>query len=136
MPKEKTTKRKTTKKVTEKTKAAKRKEALAKLKKTSWYEAQKKANKKTSMKNIVQSKRKGCVNDALSTGAIALDLALGGGWAPGKVGSLVGPEMSGKSTLLFKTLIEAMKSEIPVNFYDAEGSLDRTYLENQAFNCV
>jgi RecA/RadA recombinase len=92
------------------------------------------ADKGSDMTPIALQEHRGRVLDALSTGSLVLDLNFGGGWAPGKVGVPVGPESGGKSTLLFSTLCQAMVAKIPVVFIDAEGSLDRTYLENIGFD--
>lgn len=69
------------------------------------------------------------IDDALPTGCLVLDLALGGGWAPGKIVGINGPEHAGKTTLLYHSIRTALGMGVRCNFYDAEGSLDRSYME-------
>ncbi len=66
--------------------------------------------------------------DAISTGAIALDLALGVGGLPrGRITEIFGPESSGKTTLCQHVLAEAQKKGGTVAFIDVEHALDPTY---------
>jgi recombination protein RecA len=61
---------------------------------------------------------------AISTGAISLDLALGGGGMPrGRVIEVFGPESSGKTTLALNVIAQAQKTGIAA-FIDAEHALD------------
>jgi len=63
--------------------------------------------------------------DAISTGAIALDLALGVGGLPrGRITEIYGPEASGKTTLCLHVIAEAQKVGGAVAFIDAEHALD------------
>lgn len=66
--------------------------------------------------------------DAISTGSISLDLALGiGGLPRGRVVEIFGPEASGKTTMALTTLAEAQKNGGSVAFIDAEHALDPEY---------
>ena len=65
---------------------------------------------------------------AISTGSLALDIALGVGGVPrGRVIEIYGPESSGKTTLALHITAEAQKKEGMVAFIDAEHALDMTY---------
>jgi len=67
----------------------------------------------------------------ISTGSIALDLALGIGGVPrGRVIEIFGPESSGKTTLALHISAEAQKVGGAVAFIDAEHALDITYARN------
>ena len=66
--------------------------------------------------------------DAIPTGSLALDLALGiGGLPRGRVVEIYGPESSGKTTLALHVLAQAQKLGGEVAFVDAEHALDPTY---------
>ncbi len=66
--------------------------------------------------------------DAISTGSLGLDLALGiGGLPRGRVVEIYGPESSGKTTLALQTLAEAQKMGGEVAFIDVEHALDPVY---------
>ncbi|MFH1026812.1 MAG: recombinase RecA [Pseudomonadota bacterium] len=66
--------------------------------------------------------------DAISTGAISLDVALGVGGVPrGRIVEIYGPESSGKTTLALHIVAEAMKSGGIAAFVDAEHALDIGY---------
>jgi recombination protein RecA len=66
--------------------------------------------------------------DAVSTGSVSLDLALGIGGVPrGRVVEIYGPEMSGKTTLALHILAEAQKKKGVGAFVDAEHALDPDY---------
>jgi recombination protein RecA len=65
---------------------------------------------------------------AISTGSLALDLALGVGGVPrGRVLEIFGPESSGKTTLALHIAAEAQAKEGMVAFVDAEHALDVAY---------
>ncbi len=65
---------------------------------------------------------------AISTGSLALDIALGIGGVPrGRVIEIYGPESSGKTTLALHISAEAQKREGMVAFIDAEHALDMAY---------
>ena len=68
---------------------------------------------------------------AISTGSLALDLALGVGGVPrGRVVEIYGPEASGKTTLALHIAAEAQVKGGMVAFVDAEHALDVTYARN------
>lgn len=66
--------------------------------------------------------------DVISTGAIALDLALGIGGIPrGRITEIYGPESSGKTTLCQHIMANAQRNGGIAAIIDAEHALDRTY---------
>lgn len=66
--------------------------------------------------------------DAISTGCLSLDIALGIGGVPrGRVVEIFGPESSGKTTVALHILAEAQKKGGAVAFIDAEHALDPQY---------
>ncbi|MEG1594539.1 MAG: recombinase RecA, partial [Oscillibacter sp.] len=66
--------------------------------------------------------------EAIPTGSLALDLALGVGGIPkGRIIEIFGPESSGKTTLALHIVAEAQKLGGEVAFVDAEHALDPTY---------
>ncbi len=66
--------------------------------------------------------------DAISTGAINLDVALGiGGLPRGRIVEIYGPESSGKTTLALHAVAEAQKAGGEAAFIDAEHALDPIY---------
>ena len=66
--------------------------------------------------------------DAISTGSISLDLALGVGGIPkGRVTEIFGAEASGKSTLTYHVMAEAQRSGGTASYIDAEHALDPGY---------
>ncbi|TQI69429.1 recombination protein RecA [Gramella sp. Hel_I_59] len=68
--------------------------------------------------------------DAISTGSLGLDLALGvGGYPRGRVIEIYGPESSGKTTLTLHAIAEAQKKGGIAAFIDAEHAFDRFYAE-------
>ena len=73
--------------------------------------------------------------DAIPTGAINLDIALGiGGLPRGRVIEIYGPESSGKTTLALHVIAEAQKLGDTCAFVDAEHALDAEYAENLGVN--
>ena len=67
---------------------------------------------------------------AISTGALALDLALGVGGLPrGRIIEIFGPESSGKTTLALHVIAEAQKSGGLAAFVDAEHAIDPDYAQ-------
>jgi len=69
--------------------------------------------------------------DAISTGSLGLDLALGvGGYPRGRVIEIYGPESSGKTTLTLHAIAEAQKAGGIAAFIDAEHAFDRYYAQN------
>jgi recombination protein RecA len=68
--------------------------------------------------------------EAISTGAISLDYALGiGGMPRGRVIEIYGPESSGKTTLALQVIAEAQKTGGMAAFVDAEHALDAQYAQ-------
>ncbi len=68
---------------------------------------------------------------SISSGSIALDMALGiGGYARGRVVEIYGPESSGKTTLAIHAIAEAQKAGGIAAFIDAEHAFDRFYASN------
>jgi recombination protein RecA len=68
--------------------------------------------------------------EAISTGSIGLDVALGiGGLPKGRVVEIYGPESSGKTTLTLQVIAEAQKMGGTCAFVDAEHALDPSYAE-------
>ena len=66
--------------------------------------------------------------EAISTGALSLDIALGIGGVPrGRIVEIYGPESSGKTTLALHIAAEAQKTGGIVAFVDAEHALDVSY---------
>jgi recombination protein RecA len=73
--------------------------------------------------------------DAVSSGSIGLDVALGiGGLPRGRVVEIYGPEASGKTTLTLQVISEAQKLGGTAAFVDAEHALDPTYAEKIGVN--
>jgi recombination protein RecA len=68
--------------------------------------------------------------DTVSTGSLALDIALGVGGLPyGRICEIYGPESSGKTTLTLSVIAEAQKQGKTCAFIDAEHALDPIYAE-------
>ena len=65
--------------------------------------------------------------ETISTGALTLDLALGGGLPKGRVIEIYGPESSGKTTLALHAIAEVQKAGGVAAFVDAEHALDPAY---------
>ena len=61
------------------------------------------------------------------TGALTLDLALGGGYPKGRVVEIYGPESSGKTTLTLHAIAEVQRRGGVAAFVDAEHALDPVY---------
>ncbi|MEW8298541.1 MAG: recombinase RecA [Candidatus Thiodiazotropha sp.] len=73
--------------------------------------------------------------DAISTGSLSLDIALGiGGLPKGRVVEIYGPESSGKTTLTLQVVAEAQKMGGTAAFIDAEHALDPQYAEKLGVN--
>jgi recombination protein RecA len=89
------------------------------------------------LKNIERSFGKGSIvrlGDAtrmkvetIPSGALTLDLALGGGLPKGRVIEIYGPESSGKTTLALHAIAETQRTGGVAAFVDAEHALDPTY---------
>ena len=73
--------------------------------------------------------------DVISTGSLALDVALGiGGLPKGRVIEIFGPESSGKTTLTLQVVAECQKQGGTAAFVDAEHALDPSYAEKLGVN--
>jgi recombination protein RecA len=73
--------------------------------------------------------------DAISTGSLGLDVALGvGGFPRGRVIEIYGPESSGKTTLALSAIAEAQKKGGVCGFVDAEHALDPIYARKLGIN--
>jgi recombination protein RecA len=73
--------------------------------------------------------------EAVSTGSLGLDIALGiGGLPRGRVIEIYGPESSGKTTLALQTIAEVQKRGGIGAFVDAEHALDPTYARKLGVN--
>jgi recombination protein RecA len=74
-------------------------------------------------------------HDAISTGALSLDLALGVGGLPrGRIIEIYGPESSGKTTLTLSVIAQAQKTGGIAAFVDAEHALDPDYARKVGVN--
>jgi recombination protein RecA len=73
--------------------------------------------------------------EAISTGSLGLDIALGiGGLPRGRVVEIYGPESSGKTTLALQVIAEAQKLGGTAAFVDAEHALDPAYAQKLGVN--
>ncbi len=73
--------------------------------------------------------------EAVSTGSLGLDIALGiGGLPRGRVVEIFGPESSGKTTLTLQVIAEVQRSGGTAAFVDAEHALDPSYAEKLGVN--
>lgn len=89
------------------------------------------------MKNVERTFGKGAIMrlgdatrmqiETISTGALTLDLALGGGLPKGRVIEVYGPESSGKTTVALHAIAEIQKTGGVAAFVDAEHALDPVY---------
>ena len=65
--------------------------------------------------------------ELLSSGALGIDLVLGGGYPKGRIIEIFGPESSGKTTLALHAIAENQKTGGTAAFIDAEHALDPAY---------
>lgn len=73
--------------------------------------------------------------EAISTGALSLDIALGiGGLPKGRIVEIYGPESSGKTTIALSVIAEAQKKGGVAAFVDAEHALDVNYARRLGVN--
>ena len=73
--------------------------------------------------------------EAISTGSLTIDIALGIGGLPcGRVVEIYGPESSGKTTLTLQVIAEAQRKGKTCAFVDAEHALDPVYAEKLGVN--
>ena len=76
------------------------------------------------------------VDDPIPTGSISLDVALGiGGYPPGRIIEIFGPEGSGKTTLALHALAGAQRQGGVAAFVDAEHALDVPYAKQLGVDC-
>lgn len=112
--------------------------ATRKLTKTVNTSGDKKVALETALANIEKQFGKGAVMrlgqnqamhvEAISTGSLGLDLALGiGGLPRGRIVEIYGPESSGKTTLALHSIAEGQKNGGTAAFIDVEHALDPTY---------
>jgi len=84
---------------------------------------------KGAIMRLGQSER--LATEAISTGSVALDIALGVGGIPkGRITEIYGPESSGKTTLALHLVAEAQRAGGICAFIDAEHALDPEYARN------
>ena len=73
--------------------------------------------------------------DAISSGSLSLDAALGiGGYPKGRIIEIYGPESSGKTTLALHAIAECQKAGGRAAFIDAENAIDPLYARNLGVN--
>ena len=72
--------------------------------------------------------------ETIATGALTLDMALGGGLPKGRVIEIYGPESSGKTTLALHAIAEIQRQGGVAAFIDAEHALDPYYARNLGVN--
>lgn len=73
--------------------------------------------------------------DAVSSGSLSLDIALGiGGYPKGRIIEIFGPESSGKTTFALHAIAEVQKKGGRAAFIDAEHALDPVYAKNLGVN--
>ena len=73
--------------------------------------------------------------EAISTGSLGIDIALGiGGLPTGRVVEIYGPESSGKTTLTLQVIAQAQRDGKTCAFVDAEHALDPVYAEKLGVN--
>src|SRR3954463_7995487 len=65
--------------------------------------------------------------ELIPSGALSVDLALGGGYPKGRIIEIYGPESSGKTTLTLHAIAQVQKSGGTAAFIDAEHALDPAY---------
>ncbi len=69
--------------------------------------------------------------DAIGSGSLAIDAALGiGGYPKGRIIEIYGPESSGKTTLALHAIAEVQKAGGKAAFIDAENAIDPRYAQN------
>lgn len=97
--------------------------ALSMIEKQFWAGSVMKLGEKTHMKV-----------ETTSSGSIALDEALGGWYAKGRIIEIYGPESSGKTTLTLHAIAEVQKAGWTAAFVDAEHALDPEYARRIGVN--
>jgi recombination protein RecA len=101
----------------------------AKAKEAALEAAKKQIEKDFGQGSLMRLGEKGAVDvDAIPTGALSLDLALGVGGVPrGRIVEIYGPESSGKTTLVYHVIAEAQARGGVCAFVDAEHAIDPVY---------
>jgi recombination protein RecA len=74
--------------------------------------------------------------ELIPSGALSLDLALGGGYPKGRIIEIFGPESSGKTTLTLHAIAEVQKMGGTAAFIDAEHALDPSYAKKLGVDTV
>lgn len=74
--------------------------------------------------------------EMIPSGALSLDLALGGGYPKGRIIEIFGPESSGKTTLTLHAIAEVQKMGGTAAFIDAEHALDPSYAKKLGVDTV
>ena len=67
--------------------------------------------------------------ERISSGSMCLDLAMGGGWARGRIHEVYGPEQSGKTSLALFAIAQAQKQGLNAAFLDVEHTFDPTFAQ-------
>lgn len=123
--------------MSEKTKEVKNEKAVADAKKDAMLQEALKAIEKQYGKGSVMKlgDRAKVEIDAISSGSIAIDYALGiGGFPKGRICEVYGPESSGKTTLALHAIAECQKAGGRAAFIDAENAIDPMYAKNLGVN--
>ena len=117
-------------------KSAKNQEAVVKEKNKALEAAISQIDESFGKGSVMKLGQKAAINvDAVSTGSLSLDLALGiGGLPKGRVIEIYGPESSGKTTLALQVIAEAQKAGGICGFVDAEHALDPVYAKKLGVN--
>ena len=68
--------------------------------------------------------------ERILSGSLALDKALNGGWARGRIIEIFGPESTGKTTVALHAIAQAQKANLKCVFIDAEHALDGIYAKD------
>lgn len=68
------------------------------------------------------------------TGCLTLDIALGGGWARGRIVEVFGPESSGKTTLALHAIAEVQRSGGQAVLVDAENAFNLAFAKSLGVN--
>ena len=83
-----------------------------------------------SIMKLGERMKNGPAVETLTTGSIALDVALGGGIPKGRITEIYGPEASGKTTVCLHVIAEVQKAGGTAAFIDAEHALDPARAES------
>lgn len=87
--------------------------------------------------SLMKMSDEGLPAEAISTGAISLDIALGIGGVPkGRIIEIYGPESTGKTTLVYHIIANAQRDGGVCAFIDTEHALDPNYAAEIGVNCT